>query len=208
MVSCIARRLSSVAIAVLMCAASPALADQAVFGAGSFRAMEPVFDEVRGVTKTEPGYAGGVSANPNHKNAEDNGHIEVVRITFDPKLVPYEHLLEVYWANVDPVDEEGQFCDEGARFTPVIFTMDDEQDRLAKIASQRVQENYLNWQEVHVAIRRLNEFYPAESEFQDYYQKSKMGYKFYNFRCGRERRLSDLWDGADSLNLFSEATVR
>ncbi|MGQ9425637.1 peptide-methionine (S)-S-oxide reductase MsrA [Gilvimarinus sp. F26214L] len=181
---------------VLMLMLAPiAVAEErtATFAGGCFWCMEPPFDKLDGVLATVSGYAGGEVANPTYEQVSsgNTGHQEVVQVTYDDELVSYQQLLEVFWINVDPVDNGGQFCDRGSQYLSGIFVHNDEQEKLAKQSKVRVDER-LN-SEVVTFIQPLDIFYPAEEYHQNYYEKNPLRYRFYRARCGRDARLKELW---------------
>src|SRR2546427_3357901 len=106
----------------------------ATFAGGCFWCMEPPFDKLDGVISTISGYAGGKKKNPTYEevSAGNTGHAEVVQVTYDPKKITYEKLLEVFWRNVDPLTPNRQFCDAGSQYRTVIFYHDETQKRLAE----------------------------------------------------------------------------
>ena len=106
----------------------------AIFAGGCFWCVESDFDTVPGVVETISGYTGGTTANPTYKQVSEGGtgHREAVRIRYDPKLVSYERLLEIFWRNVDPTDGGGQFCDRGESYQTAIFVDNEEERRLAE----------------------------------------------------------------------------
>jgi peptide-methionine (S)-S-oxide reductase len=165
----------------------------ATFGGGCFWCMEKPFDDLDGVISTTSGYAGGHVENPTYLQVVQGGtgHLEVVRVEYDPSRVTYEDLLYVYWRNIDPTDGYGQFCDRGYSYQPAIFTESDEQLRLAQASSQRVRE--LLRLGIAVEIRPLNAFYPAEDYHQDYYINNPVRYEAYRAACRRDARLESVW---------------
>jgi peptide-methionine (S)-S-oxide reductase len=165
----------------------------AVFAGGCFWCMEKPFDELDGVVSTTSGYAGGHVVNPTYEqvSAGGTGHSEVVRVVYDPEATSYEELLYVYWRNIDPFDLDGQFCDQGHSYRPVIFYTTDEQHELALASADRVAG--ILGKPVNVEIRELNAFYPAEDYHQDYYIRNPIRYRYYRARCGRDRRLDTVW---------------
>ena len=106
----------------------------AVFAGGCFWCMEPPFDELDGVVATTSGYTGGRSESPTYKQVTfgDTGHLESVKVTYDADKVDYATLLEVYWRNIDPVDDLGQFCDKGSSYRAAIFVDSDAERELAE----------------------------------------------------------------------------
>ena len=167
--------------------------DTAVFAGGCFWCMEPPYDELDGVLSTTSGYAGGHVEDPSYEEvtAGGTGHREAVQVVFDPSEVGYPKLLEVFWRNVDPLDDGGQFCDRGFSYTTAIFANDEEQARRAMASMEHVQRRFE--EEVVTPIVEEWEFYPAEDYHQDYYEKNPVRYKAYRWSCGRDGRLEELW---------------
>jgi len=179
---------------------SPALAEeaaiaQATFAGGCFWCMEKPFDELPGVIDTTSGYTGGTVENPNYSqvSAGGTGHVESVQITYDPQRVSYDRLLEVFWHNVDPVDDKGQFCDKGSQYRSVIFYHDAAQQQAAKASKQSLATSGRFDQAIATDIRAASTFYPAEDYHQNYYKTHPVRYKIYRFGCGRDQRLSQVW---------------
>jgi peptide-methionine (S)-S-oxide reductase len=156
--------------------------------------MESPFDQINGVIDTTSGYTGGSVANPTYGQVSSGttGHAESVQVTYDPSQVAYGTLLEVYWHNVDPLDGGGQFCDRGNQYRTAIFYHSPEQESLALASKQALEQEFAP-QAIATEIVPATAFYPAEDYHQDYYQKQSLIYKFYRFRCGRDRRLIQLW---------------
>ncbi len=165
----------------------------AVFAGGCFWCMEPPYDKLPGVVATTSGYSGGQKENPTYEqvSAGDTGHIEVIQVTYDPKQVSYEKLLEVFWRNVDPLDKGGQFCDRGNTYTTVIFYQNEEQKKIVEQSKAAIEKKL--GKTVVTAIRPAATFYAAEDYHQDYYLKNPLRYKYYRYSCGRDQRLEQLW---------------
>jgi peptide-methionine (S)-S-oxide reductase len=167
----------------------------ATFAGGCFWCMEPPFDALPGVISTVSGYMGGFVKSPTYEqvSAGKTGHTEVVQITYDPKLVSYEKLLEVFWRNIDPTVKDQQFCDKGSQYRTEIFVHDDAQ-RVAAIASKAALEKTKPFKEPIVTpVSNAGEFTAAEEYHQDYYKKNPIRYKYYRNGCGRDARLEQLW---------------
>lgn len=179
-----------------LAAAVPAAAgeERATFAGGCFWCMEPPYDELEGVISTTSGYAGGRVPNPTYEQVSGGGtgHAEVVQVVYDPEVVSYKKLLEVYWRNVDPFDQGGQFCDRGDQYRTAVFYHNGEQRRLA-LAGKRDLERQFGGREIATEVEPLEAFYPAEEYHQDYYRKNPIRYKFYRTGCGRDRRLREVW---------------
>jgi peptide-methionine (S)-S-oxide reductase len=166
---------------------------KATFAGGCFWCMEPPYDELEGVTSTISGYTGGTKKNPTYEqvSAGTTGHTEAVEITYDPKKISYEKLLDVFWRNIDPLTANAQFCDSGSQYRSAIFYHDQIQKTLAEASKKRLQDRFK--QPVVTEIVRASEFYPAEDYHQDYYKKNPIRYKIYRYGCGRDSRLQELW---------------
>jgi peptide-methionine (S)-S-oxide reductase len=183
-------------IAALTASAASAQTATAVFAGGCFWCMEPPFDKTEGVISTTSGYAGGETANPTYEevSAGGSGHIEVIRIEYDPSKVSYEKLLDIYWRNVDPFDARGQFCDQGSQYRSAIFFGNNAEKALAEASKKKVAEKFRKT--VETLIMPASKFYPAEDYHQDYYKKNPVRYKLYRSGCGRDARLKAVWGKA------------
>ncbi|MBA3670708.1 MAG: peptide-methionine (S)-S-oxide reductase MsrA [Gemmatimonadaceae bacterium] len=169
--------------------------DTAVFGGGCFWCMEPPFDHLAGVLSTTSGYSGGTVLNPTYKQVSSGGtgHLEVVRVIYDPARVSYARLLDVFWHNIDPLTANRQFCDAGDQYRSAIFVQNAAQ-RAAAVASKTTIERSGHFNRPIVTeIAARAPFYAAEEYHQDYYKKNPIRYKFYRGRCGRDDRLKELW---------------
>jgi len=161
----------------------------AIFAGGCFWCTEYDFDHVEGVLSTTPGYTGGSKPNPTYEEvcSGETGHVEALQLVFDPLKVSYEQLLHVYFQSIDPTRNDGQFCDIGSQYRPVIFYENEIQKELA--------ENYMR---TLVAAKKIapflvkiapaSIFYPAEAYHQKFYQKNPAHYKSYRAASGRDRR--------------------
>ena len=178
---------------------APEGAVRATFAGGCFWCMEPPFDKIPGVVSTTSGYAGGSVVNPSYEqvSAGVTGHTEVVQVVFDPEKVSYEKLLGVFWANIDPFDGGGQFCDRGSQYRTAIFYADDAQKRAAQASKDAIETSAKLPGRIVTEITPLDAFYPAENYHQDYYKKNVRHYQRYRRGCGRDRRLQELWGKSD-----------
>lgn len=172
----------------------------ATFAGGCFWCMEKPFDQLDGVHSTVSGYIGGHKKNPSYRqiSAGNTGHTEAVQIKYDPSVVSFDQLLSVFWRNVDPFDERGQFCDKGTQYRPGIFYHGLEQLEDAKKSLQAVKEAELkqalaDGENIAVEITEASRFYAAEDYHQDYYLKNPVRYHYYRYRCGRDARLEAVW---------------
>ncbi len=167
----------------------------ATFAGGCFWCMEPPYDKLPGVSATISGYIGGRSANPTYEQVSSgtSGHVEVVQVTYDPKKISYEKLLEVFWVNVDPTVKDRQFCDTGTQYRTAIFYHDDAQKRAAEASKAALEKSKPFKDAIVTPIEMAGTFYPAEDYHQDYYKKNPVRYNFYRNGCGRDARLKQLW---------------
>ncbi len=194
--------LCRILLLVILTTALPAAAmaqkktEKAILAGGCFWCVESDMDELQGVLTTTSGYTGGTIENPTYENYHDTGpeiepHIEAVEIVFDPAVVTYARLLDYYFHHIDALDGGGQFCDRGAAYRPVIFTLSGEQREAAKKASEKASAELKK--PVAVEIADATAFWPAEEYHRDYYQKNPARYKFYRWNCGRDQRVKELW---------------
>jgi peptide-methionine (S)-S-oxide reductase len=169
---------------------------KATFAGGCFWCMEPPFDKLDGVISTISGYAGGKKKNPTYEevSAGSTGHAEAVQVTYDPKKITYEKLLDVFWHNIDPLTPNRQFCDAGSQYRTAIFYHDETQKRLAEESKKALGKHFK--EPIVTEIVAASEFYPAEDYHQDYYIKNPLRYKYYRYSCGRDQRLEALWGPA------------
>jgi methionine-S-sulfoxide reductase len=145
------------------------MTEQATFAAGCFWGVEWVFRKVPGVLNAVSGDAGGATENPTYREvcSHTTGHAEVVQVTFDPAVVTYEQLLEVFWAMHDPTQIDRQGPDIGDQYRSVIFTNSPDQELAATESKARAQAQFS--QSIATTIEPLTRFYPAEDYHQRYY---------------------------------------
>jgi peptide-methionine (S)-S-oxide reductase len=173
-------------------AAAPKLAS-AVFAGGCFWCTESDFDHMPGVVSTTSGYAGGRVTNPSYEqvSAGGTGHIESVKVVYDPAKIRYETLVARFFKTVDPLDGGGQFCDRGDQYRTAIFAGTPEERRIAETVKARAAA--VLKKPVQTLILPAGPFYAAEGYHQDYYRKNPVRYRYYRWRCGREARLRAVW---------------
>ena len=171
----------------------PAAADTAVFAGGCFWCMEKPFEELDGVASVVSGFAGGTVANPTYDqvSSKTTGHYEVVEVVYDPSVVSYDTLLQVYWHNVDPLDDGGQFCDRGSPYRPAIFVDAAEERAAAEATKAQLAERFD--QPIVVPVLDAAPFYAAEDYHQDFYRTNPARYQSYRMGCRRDARLAELW---------------
>jgi peptide-methionine (S)-S-oxide reductase len=147
--------------------------DTAVFGAGCFWCVEAIFEELKGVQSVEAGYSGGTVENPSYEQVctGTTGHAEVARIIFDPSVITYDDLLEVFWTTHDPTTLNRQGADVGEQYRSVIFYLNDKQKEAAEKSKKDVAPKI--WDDpIVTSIEPLKKFYVAEDYHQNYYDNN------------------------------------
>ncbi|MBP7518792.1 MAG: peptide-methionine (R)-S-oxide reductase MsrB [Desulfobulbus sp.] len=170
---------------------------RALFAGGCFWCVAPPFTRIDGVLSVRSGYAGGTSENPTYENYHSGGHIEVVEVVYDPARVGYDTLLDVFWRQIDPTDEGGQFADRGRGYTTAIFYHSEEQRLLAEQSKASLAASNIFQKPLVTPILPAPKFYPAEDYHQEYDRKNPFRYKMYRAGSGREGFLQRTWENAD-----------
>lgn len=173
-------------------APTAAQARTVVFAGGCFWCMQSEFDQEPGVLKTTAGFTGGHVKNPTYAQVSTGktGHREALEVTYDPQTTSYEHLLTIFWSNIDPLDALGQFCDQGEQYKAALFVETPEEKAAAEASAAEISRKLGH--PVVTDILPRAPFYPAEDYHQQYYKKSASDYQRYRQGCGRDGRLNDL----------------
>jgi len=176
-------------------AATDVNTETATFAGGCFWCMQHPFDELPGVISTTVGYIGGQEDKPRYAqvSAGNTGHAEAVQIVFEPKIISYSQLLDVYWRNTDPTTPNRQFCDVGNQYRPAIFYHDENQRKLADASKASLEQSKSFPENIVTEIIPAGTFWVAEEYHQNYYINNPVRYKYYRFSCGRDQRLKQLW---------------
>ena len=158
----------------------------AYFAGGCFWCVTPIY-KMYGVEEVVCGYAGGDEKDPTYEEvkAQKTGHRETIRLKYDPDEVSYGTLLDIFFANVDPFDREGQFIDKGFSYTLAIFYCDEEQKALAKERIENTAKE--SGKEVFIALLPYKNFYEAEEYHQDYYLKNPEAFERELIESGRKK---------------------
>ena len=173
----------------------------AIFAGGCFWCVESDFDHVQGVVETVSGYSGGsTTENVTYRNHAD--HREVVKITYDSTKVSYNKLLDVFWRSVDPTDGGGQFCDRGHTYSTAIYTLDEEQAKLAAASKAKLESDKTLPDPIKTEIAAAGPFFDAEDYHQNYYNVNPLRYKYYRHSCGRDARVDALWGDQAHLGIM------
>ncbi|AST91757.1 MULTISPECIES: peptide-methionine (S)-S-oxide reductase MsrA [Sutcliffiella] len=167
----------------------------ATFAGGCFWCMVKPFDEQPGIEKVVSGYTGGHKENPTYKEvcSETTGHYEAVQITYNEQLFSYEKLLELFWQQIDPTDEGGQFHDRGDSYRTAIFYHTEEQKTVAEQSKQALEHSGRFNKPIVTKILPATVFYEAEDYHQDYYKKNEFRYKMYRVGSGRDAFIKQHW---------------
>ncbi len=152
---------------------------QATFGSGCFWCTEAVFQDVAGVDSVVSGYTGGHIKNPAYREvcSGRTGHAEVVQIAYNPDIISFDELLEIFWKTHDPTTLNRQGADVGTQYRSAVFYHDEEQQQLAEAYKQKLNESGAFSNSVVTEISSLDVFYPAEESHQNYYKNNpEQGY--------------------------------
>ena len=169
--------------------------EKAYFAGGCFWCMEPPFEVLDGVIEATSGYMGGEIENPTYEQVSmgNTGHAEVVEIEYDPNIITYSELLEVFWRNIDPTALNYQFADVGSQYRTEIFTVGPEQMEEALNSKEELEKSNKFDKPIVTAITEAPVFYIAEEYHQDFYKKQSARYKIYAEASGRKGFLEDTW---------------
>ena len=174
---------------------SVASTGRAIFAGGCFWCMEAPFEKLDGVSEVISGYTGGTQLNPTYQevSAGGTGHAEAVEVLYDPQLVSYEKLLEVFWRQIDTTDADGQFVDRGDQYRSGIFYLNEGQKQLAEKSKQQLAKTGRFNKPIVTEITAAGKFYPAEEYHQDYHSKNPIRYWYYRGGSGRDDYLDKVW---------------
>ncbi|UCB59283.1 MAG: peptide-methionine (S)-S-oxide reductase MsrA [Thermoplasmatales archaeon] len=154
---------------------------KATFGAGCFWGVEEAFSKVKGIIKTTVGYMGGTLKNPTYNDVctDITGHIEVIEIEYDPTIITYEKLLDIFWEIHDPTQLNRQGVDVGTQYKSVIFYYDEDQKQTAIMSKNKLGESNKYQNPIVTEIRKVETFYPAEDYHQKYYLRGQCQNKLF-----------------------------
>ena len=157
----------------------------ACFSGGCFWCVTPIY-KLYGVDRVVCGYSGGDEENPRYQDvkAQRTGHREAILLEYDPEKVNYDRLLDIYFANVDPFDRDGQFIDRGFSYTLAIYYTCEEEKEKAEARIRALEQE--SGKQVWISVEPFRNFYPAEEEHQDYYLKNPEAFEEEMIRSGRK----------------------
>jgi len=171
----------------------PFKVEKAILAGGCFWCMEKPFEQLAGVISVTSGYTNGRSSNPTYKTYEESGHLEAVEIIFNPKQISYAQLLDVFWRQINPTDDGGQFVDRGYAYTSAIFYLNDGQRKQAEASRKALAASGRFDKPIVTPILPAKPFYAAEEYHQDYYKKNPVRYWYYRNGSGRDQFLDMVW---------------
>lgn len=169
--------------------------EKATFAGGCFWCMEPPFEGQKGVMDVVAGYIGGKVPDPTYAQVctGETGHAEAVQVTFDPTIVSYADLLEIFWRNIDPTTEDAQFADQGTQYRTAVFYHSEEQRKAAESSKEKLAASRKFKGEIVTEIVPATTFYLAEEDHQDYFKKQPFRYKNYSVGSGRAGFIQKTW---------------
>ncbi|MEM4295451.1 MAG: peptide-methionine (S)-S-oxide reductase MsrA [Candidatus Anstonellales archaeon] len=167
---------------------------KATFAGGCFWCMEYAFSKIQGIVDIKVGYANCRIRNPNYESVSkgNTGCYEAVQITYDENKLSYETLLDVFWHNINPEDDEGQFSDKGEQYRTAIFWHSQEQRQKA-IESKNALLKKGIFNEIRTKIIKFKNFYIAEDYHQAYYRKNPIRFFVYESLSGRKAFIEKVW---------------
>jgi len=167
----------------------------ATFAGGCFWCSEANFEAVEGVVEAVSGYTGGYVKDPTYQIvcSGSSGHYEAVQVFYDPEIISYSELMDIYWGHINPTDAFGQFADRGSQYRTAIFYHNEEQRIIAEESKKQLEESGKFDEPIATQILPLTVFYPAEDYHQDYYKKQSERYSTYQRLSGREQYIEETW---------------
>jgi peptide methionine sulfoxide reductase msrA/msrB len=177
--------------------------DTATFAGGCFWCMDAPFEKLSGVKDVISGYTGGHVANPTYEEVEsgNTGHVEAIQVIYDPRVISYSELVEVYWKQFDPTDAGGSFYDRGSQYRSFIFYRDDTQKKIAEASKEMLSKSGIFKKPIVTGIQKFTVFYPAESYHQHFYKKNPTRYYSYRVGSGRDNFIMSIW-GDEGVNKY------
>lgn len=170
--------------------------EKAIFAGGCFWCMVKPFDTWEGVHNVISGYTGGQIEDPTYEQVKTGktGHYEAVEITFDPEIISYKTILDLYWKQIDPTDADGQFHDRGSQYRTAIFYTTPEQKKLAQQSREKLAESGIFNKPIVTEILPAAYFYPAEEYHQNFYKKEQEVYEKDRAKSGRDEFIEAHWN--------------
>jgi peptide methionine sulfoxide reductase msrA/msrB len=171
----------------------------ATFAGGCFWCIEAPFEKIAGVAEVVSGYAGGKEINPTYQQVSSGttGHLEAVQVFYDPQIISYTELLDLFWKQFDPTDTGGSFADRGPQYTSAIFYHTPQQKQTAEKSKEHLQGAGIYSKPIVTPLKPFTTFYPAEDYHQDYHKKNRQRYMQYKIGSGRVGYIQKTWGDPD-----------
>jgi len=169
--------------------------ETATFAGGCFWCVETAFEDLDGVRKVVSGYAGGHVKNPTYEEvcSGTTGHLESVQIVFDPQLISYSELVDIFWKQIDPTDGGGSFVDRGSQYLSAIFYHNEAQKKIAESTKTELDKSGIFDKPIATKVTPFTSFYPAEDYHQQYCKKNPVHYYRYRSASGRDQYIKGVW---------------
>ena len=173
----------------------PATPRTAVLAGGCFWCIQPAFDKAPGVVKTVVGYSGGTEPNPTYEvvTSEKTKYRESIEITYDPTKISFDQLLNIYWKQIDPTQNDGQFTDVGPSYRAAIFYNNDDEKRIAEASKEKLSRSGKFDKPIVTEILPAMKFYAAEGYHQKYYQQNPEHFEAFEKGSGRVSFSQKTW---------------
>jgi peptide methionine sulfoxide reductase msrA/msrB len=177
--------------------------DTATFAGGCFWCMDAPFEKLSGVKDVVSGYAGGFVNNPTYEQVSSGstGHVESIQVIYDPRIISYSELLDVYWKQFDLTDAGGSFYDRGSEYKSFIFYRNDSQKEIAGASKATLDRSGIFRKPVLTEIKKFISFFPAEDYHQHFYKKNPTRYYSYREGSGRDNFIMSIW-GDEGVNKY------
>jgi peptide methionine sulfoxide reductase msrA/msrB len=175
--------------------------EKATFAGGCFWCMEPPFEGIDGVKEVIAGYTGGHKKEPTYGEVSSGstGHFEAVQVIYDPSKITYKELLSIFWQQIDPADEKGQFADKGSQYRTAIFYHTQQQKQQAEESKKSLEGSGIFDKPIVTQILKASTFYKAEDYHQDYYKICPIEYNAYKKGSGRVGFIKEKWNDKASV---------
>jgi peptide methionine sulfoxide reductase msrA/msrB len=173
--------------------------DTATFAGGCFWCTESAFMDLDGITSVTSGYTGGHVKDPSYEDvcSGTTGHFEAIQIVFNPELISYSELLDIFWRQLDPTDDGGSFVDRGSQYRSAIFYHNEVQQYAAESSKKELEKLHLFDAPIVTKVLAAVPFYPAEEYHQQFCRKSPTRYYSYRAASGRDRYITRVWGDID-----------
>ncbi|MDF9758675.1 peptide methionine sulfoxide reductase msrA/msrB [Peribacillus simplex] len=183
--------------------------ETAIFAGGCFWCMVAPFDEMDGIISVTSGYTGGSFTAPSYKQVitGSTDHVEAVQVEFDPSIISYKALLEIFWHQIDPTDDGGQFSDRGEQYKAAIFYLNERQKQEAEQSKEALMMSGRFKKPIVTGILPSGKFYAAEEYHQEFHRKNQFRYALYRKGSGRDAFIKENWP-KDNARLRKTLTER